>query len=71
MTTDLIIFIHPKFGPIRWRITEDGSPRFIAADACRILELGNVSQALSHLDDDEKGITIADTLGGPQRVVIR
>ena len=35
-------------------IIRDGEPWFIAKDICDILELDNVSQALSTLDSDEK-----------------
>lgn len=44
-------------------VTDDqGNPWFIAADVCKVLEIGNVSQAVSRLDDDEKSdITTNDT----------
>ncbi len=45
---------------------EDGEPRFVAADVCKALEQPNISQVVSRLDDDEKGIQIVDTLGGAQ-----
>lgn len=51
-------------------VMRDGDPWFVAADVCRVLELGNTSQAVSRLDDDEKGITTADTLGGAQSLTI-
>lgn len=35
-------------------IVQNGEPWFVAKDICDILELGNVSQALSTLDSDEK-----------------
>ena len=35
---------------------------------CRALGLGNSSKAIMPLDDDEKGITISDTLGGKQEM---
>jgi len=44
-------------------------PLFVAADVCGILELANVSQAVAALEDDEKGICSADTLGGPQKAL--
>lgn len=47
----------------------NGEPWFVAKDVCTILGLANVSQALSSLDDDEKGITTNDTLGGEQRML--
>lgn len=48
----------------------NGETWFIARDACGVLEIRNVSQALSYLDDDEKGVITSDTLGGDQRVSI-
>jgi prophage antirepressor-like protein len=51
-------------------VTILGSPWFILADVCRVLEIGNPSMAASRLDADEKGITTVDTLGGGQSLVI-
>lgn len=43
-----------QYGDARVRaLTIDGEPWFIAADVCRILDLGNPSQALTRLDADE------------------
>lgn len=39
-------------------------------DVCDTLEIGNSRQAVSYLDDDEKGVTTNDTLGGTQQVSI-
>ena len=47
----------------------DNSDEFIAKDVCAVLGLLNVSQALALLDEDEKGITISDTLGGKQKLL--
>ena len=44
--------------------TLEGEPWFVAADVCRALGLGNSSMAVSKLDEDEKGISLIDTLGG-------
>lgn len=41
----------------------EGHPWFIAKDICAILGLSNVSQALTILDEDEKGIISNDTIG--------
>ncbi|MBP8197047.1 MAG: hypothetical protein KAX64_00640 [Chromatiaceae bacterium] len=43
-----------------------GEPLFVAADVCDALGLTNTSEALSKLDDDEKGISLTDTPGGPR-----
>ncbi len=53
----------------------DNEPWFVAADVCRALELGNPSQSISRLDDDEK-VTLTTNeghsgkLGGPQKMNI-
>lgn len=48
----------------------DGEPWLIASEVCAGLELVNPRKALTALDDDEKGVTISDTLGGRQKVNI-
>ena len=47
----------------------NGNPWFIAQDVCLVLGLGNTSWSVNRLDDDEKGITINDTLGGNQKML--
>ena len=49
-------------------IMKDGEPWFILADVCEVLEISNSRHAASRLDDDEKGVVISDTLGGPQEM---
>jgi prophage antirepressor-like protein len=44
------------------------NPLFCAADVCAALELCNPRDAVSSLDSDEKGVAIADTLGGQQEM---
>lgn len=44
-------------------------PYFIASDICKALDISNVSQALTRLDDDEKGVCLNDTLGGKQEML--
>jgi anti-repressor protein len=51
-------------------ITQAGEPWFILADICRVLEIGNSSQAASRLDDDERGITTSDTPSGVQQMIV-
>ena len=41
-------------------------PWFVAKDVCECLDLANSRDAVSRLDDDEKGVGKADTLGGSQ-----
>ncbi|MGL5879816.1 MAG: BRO-N domain-containing protein [Xenococcaceae cyanobacterium] len=49
---------------------KEGNPWFVAKDICRILEIKNVADALTRLDDDEKGIVLTDTPGGKQDTAI-
>lgn len=51
-------------------IEKNGEPWFVGKDVCNVLELKNVSHAISRLDEDEKGITSNDTLGGEQSMII-
>jgi anti-repressor protein len=48
----------------------DGDPWFVAREVCSELDIVNVSDAVSTLDDDEKGVVTTDTLGGPQQIRI-
>ena len=66
---DVTIFRKDEFGAVR-AVTLEGEPWFVAADVCRALGLGNSSKAVMPLDDDEKGITNSNTLGGEQKMVI-
>lgn len=56
---DLTVFQSDEFGEVR--TTEvNGEIWFVASDICRALEISNVSDAVSKLDEDEK-MTIANT----------
>jgi anti-repressor protein len=69
MTTELSPFVNDRFGQIRIYIDDSGDPWFCAADVCRALEIANSRDAISNLDDDEKDVVIADTPGGPQKMI--
>ena len=47
-----------------------GEPWFVANDICGVLGIGNARQALERLDEDEKGVSLTDTLGGQQAMNI-
>ena len=65
----LTSFSHETFGSIR-TLTKDGEPWFVAVDVCKSLDIGNSRQALTRLDEDEKGVISTDTLGGEQQMSI-
>ena len=69
MENKLMIFENEAFGKVR-TLTIGGEAWFVAADVCKALELGNPSMTVERLDDDEKGISTIDTLGGKQRMAI-
>ena len=68
MNSDIQIFCY-KAMPVR--TTEiDGETWFVAKDVCDILEIVNSRDAISNLDDDEKGVAKTDTPGGIQEMTI-
>lgn len=66
---ELQVFESAQFGQVR-TVQKDGEPWFVAADVCRALEVGNSRQAITRLDEDEKGVISTDTLGGRQEMSI-
>ena len=64
---ELRIFTSDEFGTVR-TVEKDGELWFVATDVCNALELGNSRQALTRLDDDEKGVISTDTHGGKQEM---
>lgn len=66
---EIKVFENKQFGQVR-SIVKDGEPWFVAADVCRALDVGNSRQALTRLDEDEKGVISNDTLGGRQEMSI-
>lgn len=58
---NLTTFTNDSFGEVR-TILKDNEPWFVAADVCRSLEIGNPSDAMRRLDEDEK-MTIDSTEG--------
>ena len=53
MENQIQLFKNEQFGDVR-TVLQNGEPWFVAADVCKALEIGNPSQALSNLDEDEK-----------------
>lgn len=60
-------FVSAQFGSVRV-VMKDEQPWFVAKDVCECLYVKNNREALARLDDDEKGVVIADTLGGKQEL---
>lgn len=51
-------------------VEREGGVWFVGKDVCDALEIGNSRQALSRLEDDEKGVITTDSLGGKQQTAI-
>ena len=69
-TTEITLFQSAFEGHhIRILGTPD-KPWFVASEICEVLGIANYRDAVSRLDDDEKGVATTDTLGGPQQVNI-
>ena len=62
MENKMQVFSSEQFGNIR-AIMRDGAPWFVAADVCKALEIGNPSQVLVRLEDDEKMNTLISNEG--------
>ena len=52
---EIQIFQNDKFGQIRV-VEKDGDGWFVAADVCKALDLGQVTNTIRRLDDDEKAL---------------
>ena len=67
---EVAIFSNPEFGQVR-TTTIDGEPWFIGKDVADALGYTNSRKALiDHVDDEDKGVTNCDTLGGTQEMTI-
>ena len=68
MNTQIATF-NFNLNPIR-TVMKDSEIWFIANDVSKVLEYSETSAMTRHLDDDEKGLSIVQTLGGDQEVII-
>ncbi|AXB82659.1 phage antirepressor [Megasphaera hexanoica] len=67
---ELQIFKSQEFGQVR-TVTIDGEPWLVGKDIATALGYTNTRKALNdHVDDEDKGVTKCDTLGGAQEMTI-
>lgn len=66
---ELKTFENERFGNVRVTMI-DNEPWFVATDVCKALDVKNNRDALTRIDDDEKGVALTDTLGGTQEVTV-
>ena len=63
-------FQNLEFGEIR-SMTSDGEPYFVGKDVAAALGYSNPRKAIGdHVDEEDKGVTKCDTLGGGQNLTI-
>lgn len=62
---NLQTFENERFGRVR-TIEQNGEPWFIARDVCECLSIGKYRDAVSRLEEDERGSVEMDTPGGRQ-----
>lgn len=62
-------FNNQEFGSVRVFL-RNGEPWFVAKDVCEILDLGNSRQAVSRLDEDERGVSLVMTPSGKQHMSV-
>ncbi len=55
---------------VRVAVDENGSPWWVLADVCEVLEISNARNVAARLEDDEKGVRLMDTLGGKQELTL-
>ena len=71
MSTEIKIFKNEMFGEIRTLTNEQGETFFVGKDVAQALGYSNTRKALQdHVDDEDKGVTKRDTLGGIQQMVV-
>ena len=69
MTSQIQKFVFPLTNQETRIVDRDGNPWWFLKDVCDILGIGNVTDAASRLDDDEKS-TFDSIEGGPSRILI-
>lgn len=68
--SELQIFKNAEFGSIR-TLTINGEPYFVGRDVAEILGYSNSRKVLAdHVDEEDKGVTKCDTLGGTQEMTV-
>ena len=70
METAIQTFKNDQFGEIRTMTDEKGETFFVGKDVAMALGYKNTRKALQdHVDEEDKGVTKRDTLGGTQKMV--
>ncbi len=64
------IFENEEFGKVR-TVIKDGEPWLVGKDVAKILEYKDTAKAIrTHVDAEDKGVSILDTPGGQQKIMV-
>lgn len=67
---EIILFEHEEFGEIR-TLNIDGEPWFVGKDVAEKLGYAEAAKAIrTHVDKEDKGVSVLDTPGGQQKITI-
>ena len=67
---ELQIYENAQFGTVRTSVV-DGEVMFVGKDVAECLGYANPRKAIAdHVDDEDKGVTKCDTLGGSQEMIV-
>lgn len=70
MKNEMKIFENEEFGKVR-TVVKDGEPWLVGKDVAEILEYKDKAKAIrTHVDADDKGVSILDTPGGKQKITV-
>ena len=68
---EIQVFNHTMFGAVRAMTADSGEVLFVGKDVATALGYSNPRKALlDHVDNEDKGVTKRDTLGGAQRMTV-
>ena len=70
MENEIKIFESEEFGKVR-TVVKDGEPWLVGKDVAKILEYKDTAKAIrTHVDDEDKGVSVLDTPGGQQKIMV-
>lgn len=70
MENEIKIFESEEFGKVR-TVINDGEPWLVGKDVAKILEYKDTAKAIrTHVDAEDKGVSVLDTPGGKQKIMV-
>lgn len=70
MENEIKIFESEEFGKVR-TVVKNREPWLVGKDVAKILEYKDTAKAIrTHVDDEDKGVSVLDTPGGQQKIMV-